>query len=507
MRIGLDFGNMNSFPCAVLNMNENTRVGGREYSLLPDNGQYNSGIPTCYFCSPDGEENDKFGLEAKRSYPVANQRFLLKRRLRNDEDFPIRETIGDRMVEYDEVITKMVEHIVRKANQVMFNELGETSNEVSLAYPVDFQPSIVQRLVGLVNKATLEDGRHVQVTGRIPEPAAAALAYLSRDMPKKNAYNVAVYDLGGGTLDVASVTAYPSGKMIHGQIKYFDIDGQDGARIGGNEFDDILEQIAYQKLGKQLTGKARAIFRVGLEQAKISLDTEPNVLVPVGLEDDIRVTKAEFEAAAKPLVKQTIDVLENMLTRQDVPKPELILLTGGQSQMPLIRQMLMQRFPDYGEDQVISYSPQQAIAIGAAKYGVMAQFVQKYNQYALGFLLTNDVAGGEDTFIDIRIPEHSVLPTPESERIWAQYQTRVEGRYVNASIYEAVKLNPNVRNYEHDFTKSLQFDYDFGRVVPKGTPDECCMYVDEEEQVHVRVREPDRPNDVQEAQVRLINIE
>ena len=74
------------------------------------------------------------------------------------------------------------------------------------------------------------------------------------------------------------------------------------------------------------------------------------------------ITQQEFHTRARPLINRTLDVLDHVLHLQNVPTPEVIVLTGGQSQMPLIREMLLQRFPNFRPDQVVAYSPQRAIA-------------------------------------------------------------------------------------------------------------------------------------------------
>ena len=502
--IGIDFGNMFSFPCFVENMDVQARRGGVERILLPSENRFNSGIPTCYFYS--AERGERFGMEAANAAPRDHQRKLLKRRLLNDEKrgFPAVETIDGKEIRYDEVVTKMIQYIVRKANDVMRNEYRQTSNEISLAYPVDFLHSHMQHLIELAEKATLEDGRHVKVVGTIAEPAAAALCYLCAFPPEKDNVNVVVYDLGGGTLDVASITAYPNGVMRNGTRKYYDVLAQDGARIGGYEFDRLLEEIAFQKMKSAPTGQSLASFRMRLEEVKKNLDTQEEDYLEVSFDESITLTKAEFETAAKPLIRQTLDVMEGVLNRQEVPRPELVIMTGGQSQMPLIRKMLLERFSYLRGDQVILYKPQTAIAFGAARYGILEPLVQKRNKYALGVRVYK--FGTDKKYIDVLIPEGSLLPTPENERRWKTYHTRTNDKsHVRCSVFEAVRSNADPLHWETDFRETMSIRYDFGRIVPRNTRFEVQLYVDNKDLVHVLVRMPGKSQTVKEEKVQLEN--
>ena len=514
LTIGIDFGNINSFPCVIQNMDMQTRRGGTEVSLLPATTQYTTGIPTCYFCSPTGDE--RFGVEARGATPSSNQRRMLKRHLLNMPQFPSREIIGNHQVDYDNVVSRMIEYIVRKANEVMQQELGETSNEISLAYPVDFLSSEVQHLIELAERGTLADGRHIRVVGNIHEPAAAALAYLSMIPITKSEYNVVVYDLGGGTLDVASVTARLNGSSIQDGIKTYDILGQDGVKIGGHEFDSIMEEIAKEKLGTLPTGPRLVSLRYRLEEAKINLDHNAEASIDIGL-DDIVITQQEFHTRARPLINRTLDVLDHVLHLQNVPTPEVIVLTGGQSQMPLIREMLLQRFKNFRPDQVVAYSPQRAIAIGAARYGVLNRSahqqhataqpgpVIRRNQYMIG----TEVLGrgsGIGYHIEHFIQQHSIIPTPPADRKWKIFATMTDGQEtMDCSVFEAKRLDPDVTNVERDFKRTIAIKHEFGRKVPIGTPMEMCVYVDELDIIHVLVRDPRNPSVVREEQTILTN--
>ena len=166
--IGLDFGNTHSFPSFVLDMDPQTRRGGVEQSLLPAETRYNAGIPTTYYYSQ--RQGEKFGAAAAAANPVANQRSMLKRHFGETEE------IDGKLVDYNDVITRMVEHIVQVANQSMLRNFRTTTNQVSLAYPVTFLHTQVMQLVQLVR-----DGQPVRMSKRTGK--AISLSDLLDEIP------------------------------------------------------------------------------------------------------------------------------------------------------------------------------------------------------------------------------------------------------------------------------------------------------------------------------------
>lgn len=166
--IGIDFGNINSFPAYISGINEQTNRGGVEISLLPakrsmvgisSSFHYKNGMST-------------YGDAAAIAVPKANRRNLLKRRMGTKEE------IDGSTIRYDEVITAMIKHIVDTANDEMEKNYHTQTNSISLAYPVVFSLAEKEHLRSLAEKAVLANGENVKVEGMIQEPAAASLISL-----------------------------------------------------------------------------------------------------------------------------------------------------------------------------------------------------------------------------------------------------------------------------------------------------------------------------------------
>lgn len=82
-------------------------------------------------------------------------------------------------------------------------------------------------------------------------------------------------------------------------------------------------------------------------------------------EDDFlpfQITQQEFEEAASGLLQQTIDATRQMLLEHLNQQPELILLTGGASKMPMVKKALEEALPQF-KDRIIYFRPSRAIRL------------------------------------------------------------------------------------------------------------------------------------------------
>ena len=77
------------------------------------------------------------------------------------------------------------------------------------------------------------------------------------------------------------------------------------------------------------------------------------------------MTREEFEKLAKPFVERSIELIENLLKEvgYDMSMIDNILLVGGTSCIPLIKEMLSKK---YGSEKIkVSEKPMLAVAEGA----------------------------------------------------------------------------------------------------------------------------------------------
>ena len=224
----------------------------------------------------------------------------------------------------------------------------------------------------------------LKVQKLLAEPTAAAIAYGVDNMKTGDSKTVMIYDFGGGTFDLSILN------IVDGQ--YMEA-GTGGDRwLGGDDLDRKLQAVVLEKVSSQykisniktlvenLSEKKRILFegeiRLQTEAAKIQLSSAKTaqILVDNLLEDengdmidiDVTITRDEFEKLVTPFIERSIELIGTLLkeVRYDMTMIDNILLVGGTSCIPLVKQMLSEKF---GATKIkVSDKPMLAIAEGAA---------------------------------------------------------------------------------------------------------------------------------------------
>ena len=187
----------------------------------------------------------------------------------------------------------------------------------------------------------------------LQEPIAAAVSY---GFASKTNENWLVYDLGGGTFDVA---------LISSKDGVLSVMGHNGDNfLGGKNLDwEIVDKILTPKIMEAFSidsfrrdNKAHqskfAHLKFLAERAKMELSSyEQTVLEVDGIGDDadgnpvtlsIDITRKEFETLMDPLVNRTIDLCKQTMRESGLNSFSVskIILVGGPTQIPYIRQRL-----------------------------------------------------------------------------------------------------------------------------------------------------------------------
>lgn len=197
----------------------------------------------------------------------------------------------------------------------------------------------------------------------LQEPIAAATAYLA-DHPAEGHY--LVYDLGGGTFDV-SLIRLQSGEMSvveHGGDNYLG-----GADFDRALFDWVLDQVD-RKGGdtRPLTAdglQRRQVFQA-CEEARLALsDSEVATIYLDELELPIAkltLNREQLEDLVSDMVTRTIEIAQDRL-KVAGSSARAVLLVGGPTQMPYIRQRLQD---ELGLPISFDQDPMTVVAEGAA---------------------------------------------------------------------------------------------------------------------------------------------
>jgi len=205
----------------------------------------------------------------------------------------------------------------------------------------------------------------IEVLRIVNEPTAASLAY---GLDQKGGGTVAVYDLGGGTFDVSVLS------IEDGVFQVLATAGD--TRLGGDDFDRVLIELARTELAGQLSEDALndpaflQAARLAAEKCKIALSRDPahelHLSLPEqGLNWRHTVTREEFEAHILPLVERTLACCRRCLAdaKLDPGDVDEVVLVGGSTRVPAVRAAVEELF---GRAPHIGLDPDQVVALGAA---------------------------------------------------------------------------------------------------------------------------------------------
>ncbi|HEX6183093.1 MAG TPA: Hsp70 family protein, partial [Pyrinomonadaceae bacterium] len=213
----------------------------------------------------------------------------------------------------------------------------------------------------------------------LQEPIAAAVAYGAA--PGVRDQRWLVFDLGGGTLDVAVISTR------QGRLGVLEHRGDN--HLGGKDIDRALvqnvllpflsEQFALPRAEEEPAELSRLLRKLTLaaEYAKIELTTADETLVSLIdlgedregrlIEGELPLSRARLETEIEPLVARCLRLTDEALEGARIGGSDLdrVLLVGGPTQMPRVREALATHL---GAPVDFSLDPMTVVARGAAVY-------------------------------------------------------------------------------------------------------------------------------------------
>ena len=191
----------------------------------------------------------------------------------------------------------------------------------------------------------------------VQEPIAAAIAYGFQNESDRVFW--LVYDLGGGTFDAAVVTPCDD------QIQLINHGGD--IQLGGKLIDwEIVEQLlapvvaSENKLSDFTRGNiewevAFAQLKMVAEEAKIRLSRastysiSTDLYFPNGQNERVRfeyeLKRKDIEPLIEPYVERSVNICKKVLKEKDLSPEDIekLILVGGPTLMPIVREMLAER--------------------------------------------------------------------------------------------------------------------------------------------------------------------
>lgn len=261
-----------------------------------------------------------------------------------------------------------ISSLILKRLKQMVEEQGGSVDDVVITCPAYF---------GLEERnATKKAGEmaSMNVLNLINEPTAAALSYCARQFQEER--TILVYDLGGGTFDVTIVKMALVMNADGNEVQKVTVVATGGNdELGGKDWDDKLFDYILQACcdengltPDEIDVETRQLIRSRVETTKKKLSTAKSSKIKAninGTMTTIVINREDFERLTSAKVDQTMNHVEEILQKAGNIDIDSVLLVGGSTCMPMIRNAVETRFPG----KVQAYMPEHAVALGAAIYG------------------------------------------------------------------------------------------------------------------------------------------
>ncbi len=336
-RIGIDLGTTNSLAA----------YWDGEQPQLIKNSLQQFLTPSVVSVSKEGElyvgEIAKQRLVSHPEETAAN----FKRKMGSKAKF----RLGKRDYSPEELSSFVLKQLKQDAEQ----QLGKPVDSAVISVPAYFNDA--QR------KATKIAGElaGLKVERLINEPTAAAIAYGIHEKYQES--NIIVIDLGGGTFDVSVLELFEGVMEVHASAGDNYLGGEDFSKLLYKQFikDNQLNE-------KKLKAKQSGLILRKIEELKIQLTSTDPVSIELQINEqrlDWSCSREKMAEICDGLIKKLRHPVERAIrdARLNLSELDEIILVGGATRMPLIRNLISRMFRRLPSSHI---DPDQVVALGTA---------------------------------------------------------------------------------------------------------------------------------------------
>lgn len=250
-------------------------------------------------------------------------------------------------------------------------QMGEKVERAYITHPANYGNNKKRLIEKAANNAGLFD------VALVDEPTAAAAGY-SQKSKILDGDILLVYDLGGGTFDVAMIKK-TAGGYVH-LTEPLGISQCGGVDFDRAIFDDIISKLSkdgqfdMERLMKEkrfTASLAETSTQIKHQLSQAESHTEP---IAVGAFDyfDYTITRKEFEALIYPYVANTCEKVKDILKNSGLVSSDIdrVLLVGGSSRVPLVRKMVQETLQ---KEIYMDADPELAVCQGAVGMGLISK--------------------------------------------------------------------------------------------------------------------------------------
>lgn len=265
-------------------------------------------------------------------------------------------------------VAAVLQTVIERATR---QHAGEAPSKLVLTHPEAWS----DKEIGVLLNAAQEAGVPLSRIETISEPKAAAHYYAQHTKTDELAAGdkIAVFDFGGGTLDVAVLEAFKSTE----KAIQFDVVAANGdPTLGGKTFDAMIREWVFQQLEdidpdlhdymRRASLTERHAMEEHIRKAKEILSEASSASILVsggGSHAKVQITRVEFEAMIAAALDEAVELTESTVAESGIHEPaelKALYLTGGSTRIPVLQDALK----EVGPVAVID-DPKMVTALGA----------------------------------------------------------------------------------------------------------------------------------------------